>query len=238
MQPNDPAATSLAFGIPFLGLLLSIALMPLVAPHFWHRRMGLIALLWTLALVVPQAVMFGAPPTASGAWHAILAEYLPFVTLLLALFTAGGGILMAAGRGEGRPAIPHCWRSVRAGRRDGHHRRIDGADPSAVARQRPPHPEGASGGVFHSVGGQRGRRHHPAGRPAALPRISARSAVRLAAVESRQAIAGFGRPAAGGVLFARPPPRRLRPAAGPGREAHRARPGRTWCFSRRWSPTC
>ena len=37
------AAPGLAWGIPFVGLLLSIALVPLAAPHFWHRRMPLVA---------------------------------------------------------------------------------------------------------------------------------------------------------------------------------------------------
>jgi len=90
-------APGLVWGIPFAGLLLSIAIFPLVAPRLWHHRMGLVALGWTLALVVPQIALIGVTNTAFGTWHAILTEYLPFVTLLLALFTAGGGILIEGG---------------------------------------------------------------------------------------------------------------------------------------------
>jgi Na+/H+ antiporter NhaD/arsenite permease-like protein len=89
----------LAWDIPFVGLLLSIAVLPMVAPHFWHRRMGLVALGWCLALLVPEAILRGPDLAAAGAWHAVLDEYLPFVTLLLALFTAGGGILLRDGPG-------------------------------------------------------------------------------------------------------------------------------------------
>ena len=97
MQTTAHAAPTLAWGIPFAGLLLSVALVPLFAPHFWHRRMGLVMLGWTLALLVPHMLAYGANVTLHEVWHAILLEYLPFVALLLALFTAGGGILLEGG---------------------------------------------------------------------------------------------------------------------------------------------
>jgi Na+/H+ antiporter NhaD/arsenite permease-like protein len=89
--------------LPFLGMLLSIAIFPMVAPRFWHRRMGLVALVWTLALLVPLGLIHGLPFALKEAWHAILIEYLPFVTVLLALFTAGGGLQVEGGP-MGRPA--------------------------------------------------------------------------------------------------------------------------------------
>jgi Na+/H+ antiporter NhaD/arsenite permease-like protein len=89
-------------GLPFTGLLVTIAILPLLAPRFWHHRMGMVAAGWTLTLLVPQALLFGPAAMAAGAWHAILSEYLPFVALLLALFTAGGGILLEGGP-WGRP---------------------------------------------------------------------------------------------------------------------------------------
>lgn len=101
MQPAQMAAQmaapSLAWGLPFAGVLLSIALMPMAAPRFWHRRMGFVALFWAAALLVPTALERGWMPAAALAWHAILVEYLPFCTLLLALFTVGGGILLRGG---------------------------------------------------------------------------------------------------------------------------------------------
>jgi Na+/H+ antiporter NhaD/arsenite permease-like protein len=96
--PHGPVP-GLVWDIPFAGLLLSIAVLPMLAPHFWHHRMGLVALGWCLALLVPEAILRGPGIAAAGAWHAVLDEYLPFVTLLLALFTAGGGILLRDGPG-------------------------------------------------------------------------------------------------------------------------------------------
>ena len=40
----------LQWDIPFAGLLLSIAVLPIVAPHFWHKRMRLVALGWCCRL--------------------------------------------------------------------------------------------------------------------------------------------------------------------------------------------
>jgi Na+/H+ antiporter NhaD/arsenite permease-like protein len=97
------AAPGLGWGIPFVGMLLSIALLPMLHERLWHRRMGLIALFWALALLVPQAASQGVTVAAHAAWHAILAEYLPFVTMLLALFATGGGILVRGGP-AGTPA--------------------------------------------------------------------------------------------------------------------------------------
>ena len=78
-------------------MLLSIALGPLLADRLWHSRMGLIAAGWSLALLLPWALAFGIGDAAQLAWHAVLLEYLPFVALIFALFTLGGGIVVQGG---------------------------------------------------------------------------------------------------------------------------------------------
>ncbi len=108
MQPSEIAAGAgrlpeLIWAAPFLGVLASIALLPAVAPRFWHHRLGWVVAFWSLALLLPEAVVLGPAHAAAGAWHAILVEYLPFVTLLLVLFTTGGGVLVRGGV-SGTPA--------------------------------------------------------------------------------------------------------------------------------------
>lgn len=88
------AGMSLLWGLPFAGLLLSIALMPLVAGHLWHHHYGKIAAGWTLLLVLPFAAVFGPEIAASEVWHILLQEYIPFIALLLALYVTGGGVLL------------------------------------------------------------------------------------------------------------------------------------------------
>ena len=38
---------TLFYGIPFLGILLSIALIPLINHHFWERHFGKVSLFWS-----------------------------------------------------------------------------------------------------------------------------------------------------------------------------------------------
>jgi Na+/H+ antiporter NhaD/arsenite permease-like protein len=100
----DGASLSIWWGVPFAGLLLSIAIWPLVAPHFWHRHFGKITLAWALAFLLPCAVVFGIEAAAHGAVHAFVAEYIPFIALLTALFTVAGGICIR-GNLRGTPAV-------------------------------------------------------------------------------------------------------------------------------------
>lgn len=88
----DGAALSVAWGLPFAGILLSIALLPLLAPALWHQHFGKVAAGWSLAFLLPFALVFGPQAAGANALHALLAEYLPFVILLTALFTVAGGI--------------------------------------------------------------------------------------------------------------------------------------------------
>jgi len=88
----DGSKLSAAWGIPFAGLLLSIALMPLLTPIFWHHHFGKVSAAWALAFIVPFALLYGLPAAGTSFVHALLAEYIPFIVLLTALFTVAGGI--------------------------------------------------------------------------------------------------------------------------------------------------
>jgi len=100
----DGSRISALWGIPFAGLLLSIALWPLIAPNVWHHHFGKITLAWALAFLLPAAVAFGPGVAVAGAVHAFLAEYFPFIILLSALFTVAGGICLR-GNLHGTPAL-------------------------------------------------------------------------------------------------------------------------------------
>jgi Na+/H+ antiporter NhaD/arsenite permease-like protein len=88
----DGAALSAWWAVPFAGVLLSIAIMPLAALRIWHHHYGKIALGWMLAFLVPYALLHGAGQAGSVLVHTLLAEYIPFIILLTALFTVAGGI--------------------------------------------------------------------------------------------------------------------------------------------------
>ena len=88
----DGSKLSAIWGVPFAGLLLSIALMPLLAPSVWHHHYGKISAAWALAFLLPFAAIHGAPLAGSQFVHALVEEYIPFIILLTALFTVAGGI--------------------------------------------------------------------------------------------------------------------------------------------------
>jgi Na+/H+ antiporter NhaD/arsenite permease-like protein len=90
----DGAGLSVFWVIPFVCMLLSIAVMPLVIPHFWHHHYGKTALFWGLAFVVPCALIYGFPLAVYQVVHVVLSEYIPFLLLLLALFTVAGGVAL------------------------------------------------------------------------------------------------------------------------------------------------
>ena len=100
----DGGQLSPLWGVPFAGLLLSIALMPLLLPHFWHQHFGKVSVAWTLAFFIPFAMIFGPSLAGINLVHAMLAEYLPFIILLTALYTVAGGIFIR-GNLHGSPGL-------------------------------------------------------------------------------------------------------------------------------------
>jgi Na+/H+ antiporter NhaD/arsenite permease-like protein len=88
--------------IPFIGILLSIALFPLLAPHFWHHHFGKVSIFWSLLFAFPFLFAFKGEGIHE-ILHIYLIDYIPFIILLWSLFTVAGGILV---RGDlvGKPS--------------------------------------------------------------------------------------------------------------------------------------
>lgn len=105
--PHLPGTISAMWVIPFVCMLLSIAICPLAVPHFWHHHFGKTALFWGLAFLVPCAIAFGPSVALFEAWHAIILDYVPFIILLFALFTVAGGIRLT-GSLVGKPVVNTC----------------------------------------------------------------------------------------------------------------------------------
>jgi len=88
----DGKTLSLLWALPFLGILLSIAIFPLVAPHFWHHHYGKVSLFWGVVFFIAFTIGFGPNTSFFYLVETYLGEFIPFITLLLALFTVAGGI--------------------------------------------------------------------------------------------------------------------------------------------------
>ena len=100
----DGGELSLLWAVPFAGILLSIALLPLLAPSFWHHHFGKLSALWAAAFLVPFGLRFGWDLALFEALHTALLEYFPFIILLLSLFTITGGLRVRTSR-QGTPSF-------------------------------------------------------------------------------------------------------------------------------------
>lgn len=100
----DGAGLSPVWALPFAGILLSIALFPLLASHVWEHHQGKVAALWSLLALVPMAAILGPSTALQALLHTAFLEYVPFILLLLALFTVAGGILVR-GNLHGSPGM-------------------------------------------------------------------------------------------------------------------------------------
>ncbi len=89
--------------LPFAGILLSIALMPLFLPHFWHHHFPKVSAFWALVLAVPFIYFFRGVAVSEIA-HIFMIDYIPFIIVLWALFTVSGGIYIK-GTLKGTPAV-------------------------------------------------------------------------------------------------------------------------------------
>lgn len=90
----NAAELSLIWGLPFTLILLSIATGPLLFAHTWHHHFGKITAGWTLLFLIPFTLVFGFGESVHLIAHAMVGEYIPFILLLLALYTISGGILV------------------------------------------------------------------------------------------------------------------------------------------------
>jgi Na+/H+ antiporter NhaD/arsenite permease-like protein len=90
----DGAALSWPWALPFVGILLTIAIGPLLVPRIWRGHYGKFALAWSALTLVPVAIVYGFPTALGALSHAVVGEYASFIILLFTLYVVAGGILI------------------------------------------------------------------------------------------------------------------------------------------------
>lgn len=76
--------------IPFVVMLLTIAIAPLMAEHLWESNRN--KLIFTAIISVATIILLSCYGLGGNIVHGLLHEYIPFIMLLLALFVVTGGI--------------------------------------------------------------------------------------------------------------------------------------------------
>jgi len=100
----DGAALSLWWALPFVAILLCIATGPLFYPHVWEHHYDKFALVLGALIVVPLYLTHDGSVATTTLAHIAFLEYIPFILLLLALFTTAGGIYLE-GNLHGGPLV-------------------------------------------------------------------------------------------------------------------------------------
>jgi Na+/H+ antiporter NhaD/arsenite permease-like protein len=100
----DGTTMGLGWAAPFAALLLSIAILPLAAPAFWHHHFGKVSALCAAAAALPLAAVHGLDLALTEVLHAVLLEYVPFIALVGALYVVSGGVRIK-GTLRGTPAV-------------------------------------------------------------------------------------------------------------------------------------
>jgi Na+/H+ antiporter NhaD/arsenite permease-like protein len=92
----DGASLGWPWLLPLVGLVLSIAVGPLLLPRLWRRHYGKIAFVWGTLALSPLAALRGYPTALQALLDAFVTHYLGLIMLLLALYVVAGGILVTA----------------------------------------------------------------------------------------------------------------------------------------------
>lgn len=99
-----PVQVPLWLCIPFAGLLLCIAVLPLMKAEWWEAHQPHAVLFWSLLFIIPFAVFFSAESAIETVLECIVNDYLTFIILLFGLFCVSGNITMS-GDLAGSPRI-------------------------------------------------------------------------------------------------------------------------------------
>lgn len=80
--------------VPFAGLLLCIAVFPLVKPEWWEKNQPWAVAFWSILFIIPYAVLYGVPSATETVLECIINDYLTFIVLLFGLFCVAGNITL------------------------------------------------------------------------------------------------------------------------------------------------
>ena len=100
----DGARLPWPLALPFAGILLSIALGPLAVKEWWHIHYEKAAGFWAILALGGLTAVEGFPAAAASFVHSMALAYLPFILMLIAFYTAAGGITLE-GKLNGSPMV-------------------------------------------------------------------------------------------------------------------------------------
>lgn len=111
LPPLDGTTLSLIWGLPFVGILATIALAPLMIPRFWHHHYGKISAFWSLSFLSAAAFYLGATSTLHVTFETLTHHFLPFIIFILALYVTTGAVQIRI-QADPSPLLNTCYMGV------------------------------------------------------------------------------------------------------------------------------
>lgn len=93
-EANIGETLPLVFCLPFAGMLLCIAICPLVIGPLWEKKKHYAVIFWSLAFIIPFAVYAGVATAGEEVLEVIFGDYITFIVLLFGLFCVAGNICL------------------------------------------------------------------------------------------------------------------------------------------------
>ncbi|SFB06321.1 Na+/H+ antiporter NhaD [Acetitomaculum ruminis DSM 5522] len=90
--------------VPFIGMLLSLALISLIAGEWWEKNKQYVVIFWCLLFIIPFGIKYGAGLAIEQVLESIIGDYITFIVLLFGLFCVAGNIELA-GDLKGNPKM-------------------------------------------------------------------------------------------------------------------------------------
>ncbi|MDR2106987.1 MAG: sodium:proton antiporter [Holosporaceae bacterium] len=82
------------WSVPFMGIVLSMSFLPLLCPKFWEKYAFSVPLFWSAAYLFSVGCFFGVAEILPAVVEPLLADYIPFMALIFALYVVSGGIFV------------------------------------------------------------------------------------------------------------------------------------------------
>ncbi|MDR1982278.1 MAG: sodium:proton antiporter [Holosporaceae bacterium] len=82
------------WSIPFLGIIFSMSLLPLLCPNFWNRYASYVSLFWSIIYLFFVYCFLGVSTIVPAIIEPILTDYIPFIILISTLYIVSGGIFV------------------------------------------------------------------------------------------------------------------------------------------------
>lgn len=95
MAGGEPATVPLWLCIPFAGLLLCIAILPLLKAEWWESHQPHAVVFWSLLFIIPFALVYSTGTAMETVLECVVNDYLTFIILLFGLFCVSGNITMS-----------------------------------------------------------------------------------------------------------------------------------------------